>query len=171
MTVFDKYITAKNYSQDDEGLMRQALFAGEGAKARGDQPVGAVLSMAGKYSMASKYLVEHDTVADEGPLHTAVLNILHKAFDLMPRYIANSTLYCTVEPTALDVLAATACGINEIVFGCYNIRDGFASSPQSSLDLSKADISWRGGVLAEECRAILAEEVRDYYVVENPNQA
>ena len=155
MTNFEQYLTTKQV-KSDEDYMAEALLAAERAKATNNLPVGAVLAM------QTKQLAEHDTsVTDFMPLNTATVNVLYKAFDLMPRRVADAILYCTVEPSSLDVLNAHEVGINEIVFGCYNRRDGFVSSHKRPINLSNYGISCKGGVMATECYSILNEDLRE----------
>jgi tRNA(Arg) A34 adenosine deaminase TadA len=146
----------------DERYMAEALVAAERAKSRGDHPVGAALGMGTR-----THLVEHDTSLSEGsPLNTATMNVLKKGFDLTPRRVSNAVLYCTVEPDALSVLAANECGIKEIVFGCYNLKDGWVSSKRRLVELP--EVSYKGGVMAKECFAMLTEEWKDFCSIDVP---
>ena len=165
MTDFDKYLTIKQIAKQDEDYMAEALIAADRAKSLGDSPVGALLVM------ANKQLTEHDTsVTDETPINTATINVLRKATDMMPRKVANSILYCTVEPNSLDVLTAHGCNINEVIFGCYNLRDGFVSSSMFSINLDECGISYKGGVLAQECYNALNDEWKGMCSVNVPQR-
>ena len=147
----------------DEDYMAEAIIAAERAKSLGDSPIGALLAM------RASQLVESDTtITDDSPLRTAPLNVLEKAISTMPRRLANSVLYCTVEPTSLDVLAAHVSGVNEVVFGCYDLKDGFVSSKKTPLDLEKLGIKYKGGVLARECFDLLTESLKEECTVESP---
>jgi tRNA(Arg) A34 adenosine deaminase TadA len=164
MADFNQYFTTKESSVTDEDYMRQALWMADRAKKQGNPSIGALLRM------SSKQLVEHDTTLSEhGKMHTATLNLIHKAADLVPRSMANALLYCTVEPTALDVLTASSCGVSDIIFGCYNLKDGFISSPTSAIKLENCDIAWKGGVLAKECYEILSEDVKSWCSIDDRN--
>jgi len=156
MTGFDRYLENRDCIKFDEDYMREAILSAERAKSKGDYPIGAVLSM------SSRYLAEHDTVSsEESPLNTASTNVLRKAFDLMPRKVADSLLYCTVEPNLTSVSAAVDCGVKEVVFGCYNLKDGWISSRKNASNLFDV-VSYKGGVLAKECFEVLTDDMKDY---------
>src|SRR5688572_26618364 len=142
MSNFELYFTLKEQPliQSDEECMRLALDAAIYAKSNGDVPIGAALVW------AKKHLVEHDTSeSDVNPLNTASVNVLRKAFDMLPRKVSNGVLYCTGEPDAFDVLSAVKSGIREVVFGVYDYRNGFLSS-SNALDISKYNLAAKGGV-------------------------
>lgn len=166
MSMFESYVRKKEQlsTLSDEYYMSLALEAAQRAKSKNDAPVGAVLSW------PKRHLVEHDTVqSDCSPLNTASVNVIRKALDMMPHRVANGTLYCTVEPDALSVLAAVQSGINEVVFGVYDHRHGFLSSNRS-LDVERFDISSKGGVMAKECFEPLSDDVKEYCSIERRKQ-
>lgn len=154
---FDSFLAKKNESPDMSLLMGEAIKAAERAKARGDIPIGAVLSW------SKSYLAEHDTSVSEGnPLQTAGMNVLNKAFDMLPHRVSSCVLYSTVEPDALSVLAAYKSGVNEVVFGAFDLKNGFTSSKSRTLDLDVYDVKYKGGILAKECFDLLPDEMKGY---------
>jgi tRNA(Arg) A34 adenosine deaminase TadA len=142
----------------DEEYMQEAVLAAKQAKAKGDAPIGAVLAW------PKRHLTEHDTqLSGISPLETATVNVLRKAYDLMPHKVEGTVLYCTVEPDEWSLLSAYQAGVREVVFGVYDLRDGFTSRKSAKvLNVDNCDISYKGGVLAEECRDLLSDEMKDY---------
>lgn len=159
MNGFDSYLSQKDsaYYKTDQEQMEIAIQAAKNAKQKGDVPIGASLAW------PKRHLVEHDTGKSAmNPLRTATLNVLNKACEMLPHRVSEGILYCTLEPDACSVLAAQLCGINEVVFGAYDHRNGFISSPTRKLDLEQHMIAYKGGVLAKECLALLPDEMKDY---------
>lgn len=147
-TTFQSYL---NQHKHDERHMRTALEVAEQAGLRGDKPIGAILVLPGTP------IAESDTSWTESRLGTATNNVIKKANDF-GHSLKNGILYSTIEPPALDVLLAAEHGIQEIVFGAYH-QNGFVSS--KVLNLDKLPLSYRGGVLAHEARAILPASLRE----------
>lgn len=130
---------------DDEALMAEALRAAEHAKSNGDLPVGAVLAWPGGF------LAEGDTTYSErDPTAHACLNVLRKAAQTTRVRLSEAVLYTTLEPCPLCAAAAEACGIGEVVFGAYDRVNGYWSGKRPDSGLVN-----KGGVLGEECRAVL----------------
>ena len=162
---FDSFISKKNavVVRSDEECMGLAMKAARYAKSKGEEPIGATVVV------AKAQFSEHSTVRSEGnPINTAGMNAIHKAMDMLPHKVVNGILYSTVEPDPLTVIAANTVGINEVVFGVFNPRDGFTSSKARKLDLSVYEIKHKGGVLADECFELLSEDMKEYCEVEKP---
>jgi len=136
-----------------EEYMGIAITAAKAAKSKGFAPIGACLAF------TSSHLSEHST---GDVLRTAGINVIRKAMDMLPYKVPNSVLYCTVEPDALTALAAYKSGINEIVFGAFDPKNGFVSSTSRNLNPELCAIKQRGGVLANECCELLSEDMREY---------
>ena len=69
----------------------------------------------------------------------------------------DATLYVTLEPCALSVGAMIQARIKRLVFGAYDVRAGAVASVFQLLDEQRLNhsIAWQGGVMADECAAIL----------------
>lgn len=159
MTDFDAFLNKKQSIEikTDKEYMEEALLCAKSAKAKGDLPIGAVLAW------PKRHLTEHDTtLTDVNPLETASVKVLRKAHDLMPYKVKGSVLYCTVEPDECSVLSAHQAGVKEIIFGAYDLKNGFVSKSKKSLNLESLDISYRGGLMGKECFSILPNDVKDY---------
>lgn len=139
----------------DEEHMRAALAAAEAARHFDNPPIGAVLA-SGRTTIA-----ESSTVwSERNALATAEINVLNKAHEFGLAGMRHWVLYSTVEPSALSVLAAAEHGIREVVFGAYDHQNGFLSA--GLLNVNKLGISYRGGVLAAECREVLPSRLREH---------
>lgn len=163
MRKFTEFIGVKKISRDEE-FMDLALKVAEISKSKGDSPIGAVLAL------PNKHLAEGDSSFSENdPLGRATINVLRKAAQTMPyQSLKEAVLYLTKEPCAMCALAASRYGIREIVFGVYDNKDGFVSSPKA-INLELYDIVYRGGVLAESCYNILSKSLKEH-TTEKPNE-
>lgn len=159
MSNFFSYMEKRDIENklSDEDYMELAITAAERANQLSNIPIGATLAW------TQKHLVEHNTVEqDRNPLNTASMNVIRKALDMMPHKVSNGVLYCTLEPDDVSVLAAYRVGINEVVFGAYDFKNGFVSSKVRPLNLDLYDVRYKGGVLAEKCYSLLPEDVKEY---------
>lgn len=158
MSVFDTYFESKESPViSDEQYMSLALDSAKRALAKGDLPIGAALVW------SKNHLVEHDTVVTEmNPLNTASVNVLRKGFEMMPHRVANCVLYSTVELDAMSVMTAIHSGINEVVFGAYDLKDGFVSSRRRPFNVEDYKLVYKGGVLAEDCHDLLPDEMKEH---------
>jgi tRNA(Arg) A34 adenosine deaminase TadA len=140
----------------DVDYMNLALEVATNAKSNGDVPVAAVLVWAG-----GRQLVEHDTrYSDHNPLNYAVLNVLNKAADTLGRKrLSEAVLYTNIEPNVMCALAMMAAGVKEVVFGAFDLREGFQSS---DLLAAKLDIAAMGGVLGKESCDLLPESMQEH---------
>lgn len=150
---FNNYCVSQ-YRRDEE-CMRLALQAAERATLRGDEPIGAVLSM------PKQVLIDSNTVWSENDLtNHAEINVIKKASQVGFHRLRNAVLYCTVEPCAMCAAVAKEYGIKEIVFGAYNEVNGFSTS--KIFNMEQLPISFRGGILAKECRDILPAKLQEH---------
>lgn len=156
--LFESFIESQESFEPgfDEKGIGLALEIAESARVKGDHTVGAVIAW------PQRHLKEHDTTkTTENPLNEAGLNVLNKALSVMPHKVKSAVMYCTVEPDALTVLMAHKAGINEVVFGAYNHKDGFVTSKRK-LNLEYYDLSFKGGVLADKCFNLLPKSFQEY---------
>ncbi len=151
---FNKYMNKKKRSFDEE-YMRVALKAAEDAKSRGDAARGAVLAF------PNGHIVEgHTVLSEHSPLAHAEMNVLKKACETMNKSFKDTVLYCTVEPCAMCAIAAYEHGVREIIFGAFDDHNGFISSPRSIIP-ENFNLTYRGGLLSEECYLIATPTLRE----------
>lgn len=139
--------------------MSRALELARRAADAGEVPVGAVL-------------VRGDEVIGQGwnrsigacdPTAHAEILALRAAAAVMGNYrLVDSTLYVTLEPCPMCAGAIVHARVARVVFGAADPRTGAAGTVfnllQSDLLNHRAEV--RGGMLAEECGALLREFFR-----------
>ncbi|MDQ0464793.1 tRNA(Arg) A34 adenosine deaminase TadA [Caulobacter ginsengisoli] len=140
----------------DEELMRLALMEAEGAAARGETPVGAVL-----FDPASGQVVAS---AGNGPIgahdptaHAEIVAMRAAAAKLGNYRLTGLTLAVTLEPCAMCAGAISHGRIGRLVFGAEDPKGGAVLHGPRFFE--QPTCHWRpevtGGVLAEEGAALL----------------
>ena len=143
----------------DEVFMRRCLELAQDALAAGDVPVGALV-------------VREDRVIGEGrertredldPAGHAEIEALRAACHALGRLdLSSATLYTTVEPCVLCAYAVRQTRIGRVVYGVNAGALGGATGPyplltdRVSVAGSNEPPAVTGGVLAEDCRKVLA---------------
>jgi tRNA(Arg) A34 adenosine deaminase TadA len=149
---FKNYV---DFNRRDENHILEAIEAAELAKVRGDMPVGSVLIL------PTKKVIDSNSVHSEGNvLNHSEINVIKKAIDLGHRRLSSAILYSTVEPCIMCTMVALEHGIQEIVFGAFDHKKGFATS--GLLNLHHLPITYRGGILATECCDLLPSRLQVY---------
>ena len=144
MKKFKEYTTTKKLSLD-ERYMKFALKAAEDAKSKGEKAIGAVLVW------PNHVLSDCPSQYEEGDCTAhAVINVLRKATQMFTRHLSEAVLYTTIEPCLMCAMAAHYAGIQEMVYGCFDVARGFHSTNLLKEGVELAFVS-RGGILAEEC--------------------
>jgi len=142
------------WSETDLNCMRAALAEAQRAAAAGEVPVGAVVVAGGK--IIGRGYNRGET--DNDPSAHAEIVALRAAASAEGNYrLTNATLYVTLEPCAMCMGALVQARIERLVFGAYDPKAGAAGS---AIDLSDSPsfnhrFEINGGVLAEECGAVL----------------
>lgn len=140
----------------DEELMRLALFEAEGAAARGETPVGAVL-----FDPATGEVVAR---AGNGPIgshdptaHAEIVAMRAAAANLGNYRLTGLTLAVTLEPCAMCAGAISHARIGRLVFGADDAKGGAVLHGPRFFE--QPTCHWRpevtGGVLAEEGASLL----------------
>ena len=142
------------WSETDLNCMRAALAEAEAAAEAGEVPVGAVVVVGGEIIARGHNRSE----TDNDPSAHAEIVALRAAASAEGNYrLTNATLYVTLEPCAMCMGALVQARIERLVFGAYDPKAGAAGS---AIDLSDSPsfnhrFEINGGVLAEECGAVL----------------
>lgn len=136
--------------------MEAALAAARLGGKAGEVPVGAVVVVDGRVvaeahneTIARRDLTQHaELIAMQGALRVLGTDRLDSA-----------TLYVTLEPCAQCAGAAVLARVGRVVFGAYDPKAGMAGSVGDLLRHPRLNHrpEVRGGVLAEECGAVLTE--------------
>lgn len=138
----------------DERMMALALEQARLALEAGEIPVGAVVARGDEVIAAGHNCRELDR---DPTAHAEVVAIRAAARALGGRRLTGCTLYVTLEPCPMCAGAIVMAGLSRVVYGAPDPRQGCAGSVYRITEdpafshFCPAD----GGVLAEECRAVL----------------
>jgi tRNA(adenine34) deaminase len=139
----------------DIEFMQLALEEAQRAQARGEVPVGAVLVM-------------NDTVIAKGgnapielhdPSAHAEMLALRAAGRRLQNYRLDDTvLYVTLEPCLMCAAAIVHARVRRVVFGAFDPKAGAAGGMMDAFALKGLNhrVDVFGGVLEQECRALLS---------------
>lgn len=144
--------------EEDELFMREALVAAEKARADGEVPVGAVIVSDGRVIARGR----NRTEATRQAVAHAELEALRKASGAVGDWrLIGCTLYVTLEPCPMCAFAAILARLGRVVFGAADPKFGGCGSV---VDVPAAPfnhrLTVRGGILADECAALLQEFFR-----------
>jgi len=139
--------------------MRLALDMARVAEALDEVPIGAVLVFEGQV-IATGY---NRTRLDLDPTAHAEIMTLRAAARILANYrLLGTTLYSTIEPCAMCGGALVWARVGRLVYGAQDERAGAAGSVlqvcQNPLLNHRLEVV--GGVLAEDCRAIMQDFFR-----------
>ncbi len=138
----------------DERFMREALREAKEADAEGEVPVGAVIVCKGRVIARGHNMTEalHDPTA-----HAEMIAITAATEAFEGKYLNDCTLYVTLEPCSMCAGALSWAQIGRIVYGADDPKRGCSLFSPSLLH-PKTEVL--GGVLAEECSALVTEFFR-----------
>lgn len=128
-----------------------------GAAATGDVPIGAVLIDAGGCQVAMACNAREAT--SDPTAHAEVLVLRAAARAAGTWNLSGSTLAVTAEPCTMCAGAIVLARVAVVVFGCWEPKTGAAGSLWDVLRDRRLThrVEVRGGVLADECAAVLVE--------------
>ena len=135
-------------------MMALALEQARLALAAGEIPVGAVIARGDAVIAAAHNRRELDR---DPTAHAEVVAIRQAARALGGRRLTGCTLYVTLEPCPMCAGAIVMAGLDRVVYGASDPQQGCTGSVYRITEdpafshFCPAD----GGVLAEECRALL----------------
>lgn len=141
-------------SHPDDYWMARALALAEQGARNGEVPVGAVL-------------VKDDAIIGEGwnqpiglhdPSAHAEVMALRAGGEQSSNYrLTDTTLYVTLEPCLMCVGAIVHARVERLVYGATDLKSGAVTSLMRGFEIEGLNHCVRadGGVLAEECGAIL----------------
>ena len=138
-------------NNDDERFMRMALNEARLAADADEVPIGAVIVSHGQVIARAHNLTEtlHDVTAHaEMQAITSASNLLHG------KYLAQCTLYVTVEPCVMCAGALGWAQVARIVYGTADPKRGYSVFAPKALH-PKTQVT--AGVLEEECAALMKD--------------
>ena len=135
--------------------MRQALSEAQKAYEKGEIPIGAVVVCKNRVIARAHNLTE--TLIDV-TAHAEMQAITMAANELGGKYLADCTLYVTVEPCPMCAGAIGWAQVPRIVYGAADEKRGFRMYAPRVLHPKATCI---GGVLEEECRQLMQQFFRE----------
>ena len=136
---------------NDEYFMKQALKEAQIAFEEGEVPIGAVVVCENKIISRAHNLTERlkDVTA-----HAEILAYTSATEFLGSKYLKKCTLYVTLEPCGMCASACAWSQVSKIFYGTSDPKKGFSHLGSNMLH-PKTKI--KGGLLEEECSAILKQ--------------
>jgi tRNA(adenine34) deaminase len=146
-------------AMDDEMWMRAAVEEARNAKEKGEVPVGAVVCL-GDAIVGRGFnqpIASHDPTA-----HAEIVAMRDAARRLGNYRLTGATLYVTVEPCLMCLGAMVHARIGRLVYGTEEPKSGAVASTVRDGEFAGHNHRFTvvGGVLADECRAIVQEFFR-----------
>ncbi len=140
--------------------MQRALFLAQKAAQEGEVPVGAVLVGAEGEILAEAY--NQPLRLCDPTAHAEILALREGARRLKNYRLLETTLYVTLEPCPMCAGALVYARVKRLVFGAYDLRAGACGSVYNIVADERLNhrLEVRGGLLAEEARALLQEFFR-----------
>ena len=139
---------------DDNYFMRQAIAEAKKAFEKDEVPIGAVVVWNNRIIARAHNLVE---TLNDVTAHAEMLAITAAANTLGGKYLANCTLYVTVEPCIMCAGALGWAQVRRVVYGAADEKRGFRAFAPKALHPKCEVVS---GVLEEECRTLMTEFFR-----------
>ena len=143
----------------DTAMMSRALGLARQAEQAGEVPIGAVIVM------DDEIIAEgwNRPIAAHDPTAHAEINALRAAAERLGNYrLPGAALYVTLEPCAMCAGAIIHARLARVVYGAADARAGAAGSVFDVLGTVRLNhqVAVRGGVLEQQCAAILQEFFR-----------
>ncbi|MGN0037194.1 MAG: nucleoside deaminase [Bacteroidaceae bacterium] len=138
---------------DDAYFMKQALQEADKASARGEVPVGAVVVCKQRIVARAHNLTE---TLNDVTAHAEMQAITAAAEMLGGKYLADCTLYVTVEPCVMCAGAIGWSQMGRLVYGASDEKRGFRRYAPAALH-PKTEVT--EGVLKDEC----AERMKAFF--------
>ncbi|MBR5700081.1 MAG: nucleoside deaminase [Bacteroidales bacterium] len=139
----------------DEKFMVEALREARKAGEEGEIPIGAVVVSRGRIIGSGHNMTErlHDATA-----HAEMIAVTAATESIGAKYLADCTLYVTVEPCPMCAGALNWSQVGRIVYGAPDPRRGYSLYSPSLLHPKTEVLS---GVLSEECASLMLDFFRE----------
>lgn len=140
----------------DETAMRAALEQAREARRRGEVPVGAIVVRDGAVlgEGFNQPIGSHDPTA-----HAEIVALRDAGLRGATYRLTGATLYVTIEPCQMCVGAMVHARIARLVYGAPEPKAGAIESAMRAHEHPSLNhrMTAEGGVLADECRAVMQE--------------
>ena len=143
-------------AMDDLTWMRLALEEARRAPEHGDVPIGAVVVRDGAVLARAHNRREVD---GDATAHAELIAIREASQVIGHWRLEGVTLYCTLEPCAMCAGAMVLARLPRLVYGAHDPKAGAGGSLMDLLNHPQLNhrVAVTGGVLAEECAAVIVE--------------
>ena len=136
----------------EERFMREAIRLAEKAKKRGEVPIGAVVVYEGRiigrgYNLRTKLQM--------ATAHAEMRAIDRACRRLHSWRLPGAELYVTLEPCPMCMGAILNARIDRVYFGAYEQKGRSLTNELANANLLNHKVEITGGVLKEECAAVL----------------
>jgi tRNA(adenine34) deaminase len=140
----------------DEMYMKEAIRQAKAAAAADEVPVGAVIVHDRKVIARSHNQIE---MLKDPTAHAEMIAITQAANFLSSKWLQDCTLYVTIEPCSMCAGALVLARIARVCFGAAEPKTGACGSVINIANNKSLNhrIEVNGGVLAEECSAMVSE--------------
>jgi tRNA(adenine34) deaminase len=145
---------------NEQDWMREALATAAEGAAAGEVPVGAVVVQGDRVIARAS----NRTIRDQDPTAHAELMALRDAARLLGRWrLDDCTLVATLEPCAMCAGGIVLARLGRLVFGAWDEKAGMAGSVGDIVRHPRLNHRPEvvGGVLGDDCAALLAGFFRD----------
>jgi tRNA(adenine34) deaminase len=144
---------------DHEYYMRIALREAQKALEIEEVPVGAVIAHEGR--IIAKAHNQRELLRDP-TAHAEMIAITQAAEHFQSWRLENTIMYVTLEPCPMCAGAIVLARIPQLIFGAADPKTGAAGSLMNVVQDARLNhqVKLTGGVLAEECGAVL----RDFFI-------
>ncbi|MDR1102126.1 MAG: nucleoside deaminase [Tannerella sp.] len=139
----------------DEYFMKQALAEARAAAAEGEVPVGAVVVCRNRIIARAHNQTE---CLNDPTAHAEMLVITAATGVLGAKYLADCTLYVTLEPCAMCAGAMGWAQIGALTYGASDVKKGFQ---RYAPDVLHPKTAVRHGVMEEVCAALMQAFFRE----------
>lgn len=135
----------------DADFMKMALAEARQAFAEGEVPVGAIVACKGRVIARAHNLTEALT---DVTAHAEMQAITAAASWLGGKYLADCTLYVTVEPCTMCAGAIAWAQVSRLVWGADDEKRGFRRFAPDALHPRTEVVA---GILSDECAALMQQ--------------
>ncbi len=135
----------------DETYMKEALKEAQKALAADEVPIGAVIVCRNRIIARAHNFTER---LNDVTAHAEMQAFTAAANHIGGKYLAECTLYVTIEPCVMCAGASFWTQISKIVYGAKDEKRGFSKYASNILHPSTEIV---GGLLEKECADILKE--------------
>jgi tRNA(adenine34) deaminase len=139
---------------EDERFMRIALGEAERAAARGEIPIGCVITCEGAIIARSHNRTEERRAATA---HAELLAIAQALEHRRSKWLEGCTLYVTLEPCPMCAGALVLARIERVVFAAHDPKAGACETLYTITNDRRLNhrVRVRGGLLAEQSQSLL----------------